>query len=234
VAASTAPAHATRSASPPAAATAHPPDPLVSPGGAATHVPVALHTLGAAHSPSEAHDVPHVPAAVQMNGEQSCLVSPSPLTDVFPSQVAPVMHAPALHSVPFVQSALVVQLVLHALPAHVRFFGHTLGVPSTHAPRPSHVLSVSEFPTHVEPHATLTCGYAHSVASWPSQAPPQVAPAPAHAGLVPCGAPPRGTVAHCPTLPARSHAWHCPRQSLAQQTPSTQKSEAQSASVAHG
>ena len=53
----------------------------------------------------------------------------------------------------------------------------------------------------------------------PLQAPPQEVPSLAQAARAPWGAP--FVAVHVPTLPATSHAWHCPPQATLQHTPST-------------
>jgi len=68
-------------------------------------------------------------------------------------------------------------------------------------------------------HSTVAPGYAHCVASLPSQAPPQAVPSEAQACRDPWGAP--TALAQLPTWPGTSHAWHCPPQAALQQTPST-------------
>ena len=53
-------------------------------------------------------------------------------------------------------------------------------------------------------------GYVQLTTSLPSQLPPHALPSLEQAVRAPCGAP--LTATHCPTLPATSHAWHCPLQ----------------------
>ena len=64
----------------------------------------------------------------------------------------------------------------------------------------------------------------------PSQAPPQVSPAPAQAERLPCGTP--LAAAQVPEG-AMSQASHWPEQARSQQTPSTQKPLAQTAFSLH-
>ena len=53
-------------------------------------------------------------------------------------------------------------------------------------------------------------GYVQLTTLLPSQLPPQALPSLAQAVRAPCGTP--LTATHWPTLPATSHAWHCPLQ----------------------
>ena len=64
-------------------------------------------------------------------------------------------------------------------------------------------------------------GYPQAAVLLPSQLPPQALPSLAQAVREPWGAP--LTATHWPTLPATSHAWHCPLQARLQQTPSAQE-----------
>jgi hypothetical protein len=64
-----------------------------------------------------------------------------------------------------------------------------------------------------------------AVALTPPQVPPQAVPSVVQAARVPRGAP--VTVLQVPALPTSLQALHCPVQAVLQQTPSTQKPEAQ-------
>lgn len=68
-----------------------------------------------------------------------------------PSFWAP--HVPPVEQFPVTQSALVVQVLLHAVPsAQVREPLQACGVPAAQFPAPSHVLVVSVEPEQVDPH----------------------------------------------------------------------------------
>jgi hypothetical protein len=77
-------------------------------------------------------------------------------------------------------------------------------------------------------HCVSSPGYVHAAPSVPLHCPVQL-PSPAQAGLEPRGAPETG--AHRPSLPATSHASHCPEHAVWQQKPSTQNPLPQAASL---
>ena len=131
------------------------------------------------------------------------------------------------------QSVSTVQLVLHAVAPH-RYGVHAYVTGAGHAPVPPHDAAAVWVPAAqlAARQLVVAPGYAHAVALEPLQLPPQALPSLAQAVRVPCGAP-LDTVAHVPTLPAMSQAWHWPVQALLQHTPSTQLFPAHSELAAH-
>jgi hypothetical protein len=64
-----------------------------------------------------------------------------------------------MHEWPLAQSLSLAQLVRHRdVPPHVKPPGHGVGVPATHAPLPSHVLSVCASDVQLEPHTIVRVG----------------------------------------------------------------------------
>jgi hypothetical protein len=108
--------------------------------------------------------------------------------------------------------------------------GQGRAAPATHAPWPSHALSVSLPFAQLVAHA-LPLWYAHDPRVTPSHAPAHGVPAPAHAPRDPCGAPTTGK--HVPGAVATSHASHAPVHAKLQQTPSAQTPLVHSSGFAH-
>jgi hypothetical protein len=150
---------------------------------------------------------------------------------IAPSGLSPQLIA--VHTLPVVQSALVLQVVRQLPPVP-----HTNGlqvcmVPAPHVPAPSQrPASVAVEPVQV--------GMMH----WVPLACSRHLPAPSQAPSVPqlavpmsvhwlSGSDPLGMNEQVPTLPARLQAWHRAEQPVEQQTPCSQKLEAQSAACVH-
>lgn len=108
----------------------------------------------------------------------------------------------------------------HAAPAQV--LGAQLTVcMAGHAPRPSQLAATVAVPFVQLAARQEEVGYEQAVRFVPSQLPPHVVPAPAHAAWPLRGAP--LTATQVPLLDASAQASHVPLQELLQQTPSAQK-----------
>lgn len=90
-----------------------------------------------------------------------------------------------------------------------------------HAPRPSQLAATVAVPFVQLAARQEEVGYEQAVRFVPSQLPPHVVPAPAHAAWPLRGAP--LTATQVPLLDASAQASHVPLQELLQQTPSAQK-----------
>src|SRR6185369_11474693 len=143
-------------------------------------------------------------------------------------------HAPIVQMLPLAQSAVVAHVVRQLSPddAHV-YAPQGAGTTMRQVPPPLHVRAGIDVPALqlAAPHTVPLAYLRH--APLPSHAPsvPQLAaPWSAHwfSGSVPAG-----TSMHRPSLPETAHDRHAPPHAVAQQTPSTQKPEAQSAAAAH-
>jgi hypothetical protein len=132
------------------------------------------------------------------------------------------LQMPAEHQSPGAQSASVTQSPRQAF-APQTYAPHDWVCTAGQWPAPSQDAGSVAAPAEQLPARHWLIGYAQVAALTPSQAPPQPEPSDAQAWRAPCGAPVAG--AQVPTLPATSHAWHCPAQAALQHTPSTQKPE---------
>ena len=134
-------------------------------------------------------------------------------------------HVPPMHVSPATQSVSTVHDVLHDVDPQV-YGAHDEVTGDGQFPAPSQFAPAVAVPPVqlAERQFVDVGGYEHPL-DVPSQLPPQgAAPTPVQAPRAPCGCP-LGTLAHVPTLPATSHAWHCEPHAELQHTPSTQLPE---------
>ena len=139
------------------------PPPVVQPPPASavavgTHRPrLTSQAASGAQSPLEAQASPHRPSVRQRYGAQGVTV-PSTAVDVERSSlhVPPAgLHAPAEHSKPSAQSALLAQRSLHAPATQRKGLHDAVGV-DEHAPAPSHTSAgESSAPTHAAGRQTV-------------------------------------------------------------------------------
>jgi len=129
-------------------------------------------------------------------------------------------HWPATHDALVAHCASLLHVAAHTAPEHPPAPQASCTL-AGQLPDPLHIAGSVITPAEHDParHSTVAPGYAHCVASLPSQAPPQAVPSEAQACRDPWGAP--TALAQLPTWPGTSHAWHCPPQAALQQTPST-------------
>src|SRR5437763_1664008 len=129
-------------------------------------------------------------------------------------------HSPATHDAFAAHCASLLHVAAHTAPEHPPVPQESCTLPGQ-LPDPLHIAGSVITPAEHDParHSTVAPGYAHCVASLPSQAPPQAVPSEAHACRAPCGAP--ITFVQAPAEPGTSQAWHWPLQAVAQHTPST-------------
>jgi hypothetical protein len=146
-------------------------------------------------------------------------------------------HTPPLQVYPAAQSALVAQVVLHALPLHAYGVQSMPPPCGTHVPAPLQACVFRTVPWHVGiPHIVP------SAQSWQAPAPSQKPSVPhvdwacaehSLSGSVPAVMGPQVPSAPPPFL-AIEHAWQRPVHAVAQQTPSTQKPDWHCADVEQG
>ena len=117
------------------------------------------------------------------------------------------------------QSPSVLHEVLQAVAPH-RYGLHCVVEGAGHEP-PLQLAAAVAVPLLQDAPRHCEVGNAQAAVLLPSQLPPQALPSLVQEVRAPCGAP--LTATHCPTLPATSHAWHCPLQAWLQQTPSAQE-----------
>jgi hypothetical protein len=139
-----------------------------------------------------------------------------------------------VHTLPLAQSAVVAQVVRQLSPDDAQVYApHGAGTTMRQVPPPLQVRAGIDVPAlQLAAPQTVPLAYLRHE-PLPSHAPsvPQlVAPWSAHWFR---GSVPAGTSMHRPSLPATAHDRHAPPHAVAQQTPSTQKPEAQSAARAH-
>ena len=129
-------------------------------------------------------------------------------------------HSPATHDAFAAHCASLLHVAAHTAPEHPPAPQESCTL-AGQPPDPLHIAGSVITPAEHDRarHSTAAPGYAHWVASLPSQAPPQALPSESHTCRDPWGAP--TTLAQLPTWPGTSHAWHCPPQAALQQTPST-------------
>src|SRR5438128_1943060 len=122
-------------------------------------------------------------------------------------------HWPATHDALVAHCASLLHVAAHTAPEHPPAPQASCTL-AGQLPDPLHIAGSVITPAEHDParHSTVAPGYAHCVASLPSQAPPQAVPSEAHACRDPWGAP--TALAQLPTWPGTSHAWHCPPQAV--------------------
>jgi len=136
-------------------------------------------------------------------------------------------QTPAEHQSPFEQSESALQFPVQPVGPQLKG-AHVCVCTAGQAPAPSQDSPSVAIPAEQEGarHDVELPGYVQPAGWTPSQLPPQTVPSEAQALRAPCGAPVAGE--QVPTLPATSHASHCPPQARSQQNPSAQEPVAHS------
>jgi hypothetical protein len=188
------------------------------------------------HAPSEPASAQLLHAPPQAWSQQTPSTQKPDAHSVPSPQAPPGCFRPQLpltHAIPGAQSALVVQVVLHAPCAHANG-AQSVTPGGWHMPAPSQTPAVlSRVPAHD--------GCTHSVSALYLLQPPNPSQVPVSPQLVEplslqtlrASGTPAASGRQMPSLPTIPHDTHAPVHATAQQKPSTQKFDAQSALAPH-